>query len=59
MPFTLQFPLEEMQQWADRYPGDDEGVYGAGRRIRDGNYTRANLEGIVRWKSLRRAGLIA
>jgi hypothetical protein len=59
MPFTLQFPLEQMQQWADRYPGSDESVYEAGRKIRAGDYSRENLEEIVRWKSPRRAGLIA
>jgi len=59
MHFVLQFPIAEIQKWAERYPGDDEDVYKIGRKIRAGDHSRVNLEGIVRWKSPRRAALIS
>jgi hypothetical protein len=59
--FSLQFPLIEIQRWADTYPdvAKDDRAYEAGRRIAAGDHTRANLEVIVRWKSERRVALIA
>jgi hypothetical protein len=53
--FNLQFPLHQMQHWADTYPREDreEWAFEAGRKIRQGDYSLQNLEHIVRWKSAR------
>ena len=56
--FSLQFPVADIQLWADRYPPEDNSPFEAGRRITDGDYDRANLRIIVNWKSKRRAALI-
>jgi len=56
----LMFPQDEIGHWAARYPqGWDEPALEAGSNIRDGDYSRENLEIIVRWKSERRVALIA
>jgi hypothetical protein len=39
-------------------PGNEE-AFEAGKNIRNGDYTRSNLEIIIGWKSERRKGLIA
>jgi hypothetical protein len=48
--------------WAAQYLKNDNGLdnkaFEAGRRIREGEFTRSNLLEIVSWKSNRRAGLI-
>ena len=56
--FTLQFPLSEIQDWAETYPLDDDQAFDAGKKIVAGDYSRANLNEIVNWKSPRRAELI-
>jgi hypothetical protein len=58
--FRLMFPREEISYWATRYPLEsDQQALDAGRNIREGNYSRSNLEIIVRWKSTRPLALIA
>jgi hypothetical protein len=58
--FALMFPKEEIVTWAARYPLSwDEQALKAGKRILEGDYSRSNLEIIVRWKSERRLALIA
>ena len=57
--FSLRFPTTEISKWASKYPqDDDDGPLTAGKKIREGDYSRSNLETIVRWKSPRRLGLI-
>jgi hypothetical protein len=55
------FPIKKVQYWASRYDyrNDDVRAFEAGKRIREGNYSRSNLEEIVGWKSKRRKALIA
>jgi hypothetical protein len=57
--FTLQFPITELRDWAAQYPPEDDPAFDAGKKIVAGNYSRANLDVIVNWKSHRRAELIA
>lgn len=50
--FTLQFPICEISEWASRYAYRDEsGAMAAGHAIASGEYTRANLMTIHRWKT--------
>src|ERR1700733_940066 len=50
--FELQFPPEQIREFAARYRYDDDTeVLGAGRHIAGGDYSRANLEVIFRWKT--------
>lgn len=50
--FELQFPRIEIKDFAARYQyKDDAEPLEAGQRIRRGEYTRANLEVIFRWKT--------
>jgi hypothetical protein len=57
--FVLQFDPSEISRLAARYgPEQDEEAFRAGNSIAAGNYTRENLNVIVRWKSARRAALI-
>jgi hypothetical protein len=42
-----------------KYKADDDEAFEAGRKIREGDYSRPNLEALVGWKSSRRLGLIA
>jgi hypothetical protein len=57
--FVLQFDPFEIPRLAARYgPDQDEEAFRAGSSIAAGNYTRENLNVIVRWKSTRRAALI-
>ena len=59
--FQLQPAESELQQLADEYwqkAGEKEhelekAAFEAGEAIRNGDYTLANLEAIVRWKSER------
>ena len=39
--------------------GEDQKMEDAGKRVRDGDYSRANLETICRWKSVRRIALLS
>jgi len=59
--FHLLFPQKEIGYWSQQYPVDwDQQALLAGKKIREErNFSRSNLEIIVRWKSQRRAGLIA
>src|SRR5208282_2168911 len=59
--FRLMFPVAKVQYWADRYAyrEGDTRAFKAGEKIREGDYSRSNLEEIVDWKSKRRKALIA
>lgn len=59
--FQLMFPIETVQYWADRYAyrKADTRAFEAGKKIREGDYSRSNLQEIVNWKSERRKALIA
>ena len=60
LTFTLMFPLDHVEKWAKEYPydNDDRKAFGAGKNILAGDFSRANLEGIVHWKSNRRITLL-
>jgi hypothetical protein len=50
--FHLMFDPSELSKYADRYPQeDDELALEAGRRIAAGEYSRANLSTIFKWKT--------
>jgi hypothetical protein len=59
--FRLMFPIEDVPEWAALYPyeKDDIGAFEAAKRIRDGDFSRSNLQEIVNWKSEGRKALIA
>lgn len=58
--FRLMFPMNEVRRWAKLYPEEDDfEPFRAGAKIREGDYSRSNLETIVRWKSPRRLKLIS
>lgn len=48
----LQFDPNEIDEYADRYAfEEDSEALEAGRRIREGDYSRENLEAIFEWKT--------
>jgi hypothetical protein len=50
--FQLAFDASQIPHYAARYTfQDDQDALEAGRRIAGGEYSRANLEKIVRWKT--------
>jgi len=50
--FALQFPISEVRTWATRYAyRDDTEAMAAGRAIASGDYSRAHLMTIQRWKT--------
>jgi hypothetical protein len=58
--FGRCFLERKLAIWATRYPLEsDQQALDADRNIREGNYSRSNLEIIVRWKSTRPLALIA
>jgi hypothetical protein len=59
--FALQFPIEEVRAYAQRFPGeDDDPVLAFGRAARTrGHYTLAEFRAICRWKTPRSAPLVA
>lgn len=57
--FELRFPISEVNFWAAKYADDDADAFDAGARIRAGDFSVANLEQVVRWKSNRRIKLIS
>src|ERR1700739_7021 len=59
LQFVLQFPPTEIDALAERYSyAQDNDVLDAGSRIALGDFSRANLRTIVKWKSPRPAALI-
>ena len=56
----LMFPMEKIEYWASEYGyrKEDAVAFEAGKRIREVDYSRKNLEKIVEWKSERRKALI-
>jgi hypothetical protein len=61
--FKLMFGIDAIHGLSDgyleMYKADDDKAFEAAKNIRQGDYSRSNLETIVRWKSVRRLGLIA
>ncbi len=59
--FRLMFPVNEVEKWANQYSyrNADTKAFEGGKRIREGDCSRSNLEKIVGWKSERRKALIA
>ena len=50
--FTLMFDVARISEWAARYSfREDTEALEAGKRIRDGQYTLANLQKIYEWKT--------
>lgn len=57
--FALQFDPAQIDALAERYnPAQDNDALRAGTKIASGDYSRENLNVIVKWKSPRRAALI-
>lgn len=58
--FALQFAIEDVPDYAARYPAEeDDDVLAVGRAARDrGYYTRAELIRACRWKTLRSGPLV-
>jgi hypothetical protein len=57
--FVLQFDPSEIDGLAERYGyKQDSEAFAAGKDIAGGNYSRENLNDIVRWKSARRIALL-
>lgn len=54
--FRLLFQIEKVGYWASKYDYGkaDAAALEAGNKIREGDYSRSNLDVIVRWKSERR-----
>jgi hypothetical protein len=59
--FALQFPLEEVREYAARFPSADDGeALSIGRAARDrGHYTLAEFRRVCRWKTPRSGPLVA
>ncbi len=59
--FTLQFAIEDVPEYAGRFPSEDEGeVLAIGRAARRrGHYTRDEFVTACRWKTPRSAPLVA
>jgi hypothetical protein len=59
--FALQFRIEEVREYANRFPiGDDESGLALGRAARArGYYTLQEFRTICRWKTVRSASLVA
>jgi len=59
--FSLQFPIEDVREYAQRFPvdGDDPGLaLGTAARAR-GYYTLQEVRSVCRWKTVRSAPLVA
>ena len=53
------FTIDKTDYWAAQYPKTwDNDALAARKKIREGDYSRSNLEKIVKWKSERRLKLI-
>ena len=58
--FALQFPLQQVPEYAARYTDDDGEVLAIGRAVRDrGHYTLEEFRRVCRWKTPRSAPLVA
>jgi hypothetical protein len=57
--FNSCSPIDKTDYWAAQYPKTwDDDALAAGKKIREGGYSRSSLEKIVEWKSERRLKLI-
>ena len=58
--FALQFPIEQVSEYAARYTDDDDDVLAIARAVRDrGHYTLEEFRRVCRWKTPRSAPLVA
>ena len=58
--FALQFPLQQVPEYAARYTDDDGEVLAIGLAVRDrGHYTLEEFRRVCRWKTPRSAPLVA
>jgi hypothetical protein len=58
--FALQFPIQQVPEYAARYTADEDEVLAIGRAVRDrGRYTVAEFRKVCRWKTPRSAPLVA
>jgi hypothetical protein len=58
--FALQFPLEQVSEYAARYTDDDDEVLAIGRAVCDrGHYALEEFRRVCRWKTPRSAPLVA
>ena len=58
--FALQFPIQQVPEYAARYTDDDDEVLAIGRAVRDrGHYTLDEFRRACRWKTPRSAPLVA
>lgn len=58
--FTLQFPIEQVSEYAARYTDDDDEVIAIARAVRArGHYTLEEFRRVCRWKTPRSAPLVA
>ena len=57
--FALQFPIQQVPEYAARYTDDDDEVLAIGRTVRDrGHYTLDEFRRVCRWKTPRSAPLV-
>jgi hypothetical protein len=58
--FTLQFPIQQVPEYAARYTDDDDEVLAIARAVRArGHYTLEEFRRVCRWKTPRSAPLVA
>lgn len=58
--FALQFPIQQVTEYAARYADDDDEILAIGRIARDrGHYTLGEFRKVCRWKTPRSAPLVA
>jgi hypothetical protein len=58
--FALQFPIQQVPEYAARYTDDDHEVLAIGRAVRDrGHYTLEEFRRVCRWKTPRSSPLVA
>jgi hypothetical protein len=58
--FALQFPIQQVSEYAARYSDDDDAVLDIARAVRDrGYYTLEEFRRVCRWKTPRSAPLVA
>jgi hypothetical protein len=58
--FVLEFPLQQVSEYASRYGDEDDEVLAIGPAVRArGNYTLGEFRRVCRWKTPRSAPLVA
>jgi hypothetical protein len=58
--FALQFPIQQVPEYAGRYTDDDDEVLAIAQAVRNrGHYTLEEFRRVCRWKTPRSAPLVA